>query len=119
MDVISGDVNGVSTMGTTFQGDLESGGGVNNSIVEKHQVNDMEREIRNLLAFTDEVVNHKTLCRVALETWQNNANLFGNRLDKMKKESRNNRNEIYQLVGFYSAFQGLLLTAVAQSSLLH
>jgi hypothetical protein len=125
LHVISGDVNGVSTMGRTSQGDLESGGGgnmmkkmedANNSIVDAHQV---EREIRNLLGFTDEVVNHKTLCKVALEEWEKNAILFRNHIDKLKQESRNNRNEIYQVVGFFSAFQGLLFTAVAQSSLLH
>jgi hypothetical protein len=119
LDAILGDVNGVSTIGRTCQGDLESGGGgnmmkkqedANNSIVEADQV---EREIRNFLGFRDEVVNHKTLCKVVLEEWQNNAVLFGNRVDKRKKESRNIRNEVYQLVGFFSAFQGLLLTAVA------
>jgi hypothetical protein len=128
LDVISGGVNGLSSMGRTSQGDLESGDGenmmtlqedANNSIVETDQVNEVERDIRNLLAFRNEVVDHKTLCKVALEEWQNNADLFGNRVDKRKKESRNIRNEVYQLVGFYSAFQGLLLTAVAQSSLLH
>jgi hypothetical protein len=128
LDVISGDVNGVSTMGRTSQGDLESGGGgnimkkqedANNSIVQVDKVNDVDREIRNLLGFRDVVVNHKTLCKVALEEWQNNAVLFGNRVDKRKKESRNIRNEVYQVVGFFSAFQGLLLTAVAQSNLLH
>ncbi|CAK9860766.1 unnamed protein product [Sphagnum jensenii] len=125
LDVISGDVNCVSTMGRTSQGDLESGGGGNmmkkqeeakNSIVDANQV---EREIRNLLGFTDEVVNHKTLCKVALEEWEKNGILFRNHVDKLKQETRNNRNEIYQLVGFFSAFQGLLFTAVAQSSLLH
>ncbi|CAM6013959.1 unnamed protein product [Sphagnum balticum] len=112
LDVTSGDVNGVSTMGRTSRGDLESGGGVNNSIVEADQVNDVEREIRNLLAFTDEDVNHKTLCKVALKEWQNNADLFGNRVDKRKKEYRHIRNEVNQLIAFFSAFQGLLLTAV-------
>ncbi|KAH9548088.1 hypothetical protein CY35_11G071100 [Sphagnum magellanicum] len=119
LDEISRDVNGVSTIGRTFQGDLESGGGVNNSIVEADQVNEVEREIRNLLGFTDEEVNHKTLCKVALKEWQDDAVLFRNGVDKGKKESRSIRNEVYQLVGFFSAFQGLLLTAVAQSSLLH
>jgi uncharacterized membrane protein len=45
--------------------------------------------------------------------------LFRNHVDKLKQETRSNRNEIYQLVGFFIAFQGLLFTAVAQSSLLH
>jgi hypothetical protein len=128
VDAILGDVSGVSRIGRTFQGDLEIGGGgnmikkqeeANNSIVQVDQVNEVEREIRNLLGLRGEAVNHETLCKVALEEWQNNAVLFGNRVDKRKKESRNVRNEVYQLVGFFSAFQGLLLTAVAQSSLLH
>jgi hypothetical protein len=119
MDVISGDVNAVLTMGRTFQGDLESGGVVYNSIVEADPANEVELEIRNLLGFTDEVVNHKTLCKGALEEWQNKVDWYGNRVDKRKAESHNINNEIYQVVGFFSAFQGLLLTAVAQSSLLH
>ncbi len=44
---------------------------------------------------------------------------MGNRVEKREKEIRSIRNEIYQVVGFSSAFQGLLLTAVAQSNLLH
>ncbi|CAM6066781.1 unnamed protein product [Sphagnum tenellum] len=128
VDAIPGDVNGVSTIGRSSQGDLEIGGGgnmikkqeeANNSIVQADQVNDVEREIRNLLGIRGEAVTHETLCKVALEEWQNNAVLFGNRVDKRKKESRNIRNEVYQVVGFFSAFQGLLLTAVAQSNLLH
>jgi len=128
VDATLGDVNGVSTIGRTFQGDLESGGGgnmmkkqedANNSIVEFDNVNNVEREIRNLLGFTNKVVNHKTLCKQALEHWDKIASVLEDRLVKLKKESRNNKNEIYQLVGFFSAFQGLLLTAVAQSSLLH
>jgi hypothetical protein len=128
VDAILGDVNGVSTIGRTFQGDVEIGGGgnvikkqedANNSIVRADPENDVNREIRNLLDFTDEEANHKTLCKVALEEWQNNLVLLGNRVDKRREESHNIRNEVYQLVGFFSAFQALLLTAVAQSSLLH
>jgi hypothetical protein len=63
VDAILGDVNGVSTIGRISQGGLEIGGGVNmikkqeeanNSIVQADQVNEVEREIRNLLGFTDE-----------------------------------------------------------------
>ncbi|CAM6056948.1 unnamed protein product [Sphagnum tenellum] len=43
---------------------------------------------------------------------------MGKRVEKREKEIRSIRNEIYQVVGFNSAFQGLLLTAVAQSNLL-
>jgi hypothetical protein len=61
----------------------------------------------------------ENLCRVALEDCQSSAELTGKRVEKREKEIRSTRNEIYQVVGFYSAFQGLLLTAVAQSNLLH
>jgi len=61
----------------------------------------------------------ENLCRVALEDWQSSAELTGKRVEKREKEIRTTRNEIYQVVGFYSAFQGLLLTVVAQSNLLH
>jgi hypothetical protein len=57
----------------------------------------------------------ENLCNVALEEWQS----FVDVLEKKEKETSSIRNEIYQVVGFYSAFQGLLLTAVAQSNLLH
>jgi hypothetical protein len=51
---------------------------------------------------------------------------FNNRLKSAEKSSykreeeiRSIKNEIYQVVGFFSAFQGLLITAAAQSNLLH
>jgi hypothetical protein len=61
----------------------------------------------------------KILCNVALEDWQRSAELMEKRVEKKEKAIRSTRNEIYQVVGFYSAFQGLLLTAIAQSNLLH
>ncbi|CAM6051368.1 unnamed protein product [Sphagnum compactum] len=78
-----------------------------------------ERRIRNLLLIKGLEDNRTNLLKVALEEWQSNAEVFGKRVDKKQKEVRNIMNEIYQVVGFYSAFQGLLLTAVAQSNLLH
>jgi preprotein translocase subunit SecB len=53
-----------------------------------------------------------------LEDWESSSELFKKRLDTYKKDQNVLRNEIYQGVGFFSAFQGLLLTAVAQSTLL-
>jgi hypothetical protein len=40
------------------------------------------------------------------------------RIYKSEEEIRSVKNEIYQVIGFSSAFQGLLITAVAQSNLL-
>jgi hypothetical protein len=78
-----------------------------------------EIEFRNLMAFRGLPNTKENLCRVAMEDWQSSAELMGKRMEKREKEIRSIRNEIYQVVGFYSAFQGLLLTAIAQSNLLH
>jgi len=78
-----------------------------------------ERRIRNLLRIKGLKAKRTNLLKVALEEWQSSAEMFGKRVDQSQKQVYNTVNEIYQLVGFYSAFQGLLLTAVTQSNLLH
>jgi len=78
-----------------------------------------EKEFRNLLAFSRLPETKENLCKVAMEDWLRTAESLGKRVKKDEKEIRSTRNEIYQVVGFYSAFQGLLLTAIAQSTLLH
>jgi hypothetical protein len=82
-------------------------------------MDDPERRIRNLLLIKDPTDNKTKELKVALEEWRSDAEMFGKRVDKKQKEVRNIANEIYQVVGFYSAFQALLLGAVAQSNLLH
>jgi hypothetical protein len=78
-----------------------------------------ETEIRGLLALRGLPDTKANLCRVALEDWQSREEILGIRGGKREKEIHRIMNEIYQVVGFYSAFQGLLLTAIAQSTLLH
>jgi hypothetical protein len=56
---------------------------------------------------------------VALEDWLSSEKTLRELREMRGKVIRSIRNEIYQVVGFYSAFQGLLLTAIAQSILLH
>lgn len=75
-----------------------------------------EAEIRGLLWIEQE--GNELLAR-AYREWQRKDELFASRIDKKKKQSASLRNEIYQLIGFYSVFQGVLLTAVAQSNMLH
>lgn len=58
------------------------------------------------------------LLREAYNMWTEKDNLFVIRAEKKKKQTSSLYNEIYQLVGFFSVFQGVLLTAVAQSNLL-
>ncbi|CAK9208306.1 unnamed protein product [Sphagnum troendelagicum] len=78
-----------------------------------------EIRLRNLVDFRGLPNTEIFLCNVALEDWQRSAELMEKRVEKKEKAIRSTRNEIYQVVGFYSAFQGLLLTAIAQSNLLH
>jgi hypothetical protein len=71
-------------------------------------------EIKNLLWIEKSPVHKR-----ALEEWERKTNLFTARVERKKKQSGDLRNEIYNLVGFFSVFQGVLLTAVSQSNLLH
>ena len=75
-----------------------------------------ELDIRSLLWI--EQPGNEVYAR-AYQEWEKKDLLFASRIDKKKKQSSSLRNENYQLIGFYSVFQGVLMTAVAQSSLLH
>ena len=72
------------------------------------------QEIKTLLWIENSVVHNK-----ALEEWERKSTLLTARVERKRKLSWNQRNEIYNLVGFFSVFQGVLLTAVSQSNLLH
>ena len=81
---------------------------------------ELEGEIKNIMWMRKNDPNDKALFyNVALEIWTAKDKLFASRVEKKTKQSLSVRNEIYQLIGFYSVFQGVLLTAVAQSNLLH
>jgi len=72
-------------------------------------------EIKNLLWIENSPVHKR-----ALEEWERKTNLFTARVvERQKQQSGDLRNEIYNLVGFFSVFQGVLLTATSQSNLLH
>ncbi|KAG0601376.1 hypothetical protein M758_11G105800 [Ceratodon purpureus] len=71
-------------------------------------------EIKNLLDIEKNPVYAK-----AQEEWSKKETLFTSRVERKKKKVANLKNEIYQLIGFFSVFQGVLLTAVSQSNLLH
>jgi hypothetical protein len=73
-------------------------------------------EIKNLLEIQK---SPNPIYAKALEEWSKKETLFTSRVERKKKKVANLKNEIYQLIGFFSVFQGVLLTAVSQSSLLH
>jgi hypothetical protein len=57
--------------------------------------------------------------KLAYDTWQSREAQSKKRIEDHESRERLLTNEIYQLVGFASAFQSLLLTAVAQATQLH
>ena len=50
----------------------------------------------------------------ALAEWDRKTELLAARVDRREKYIADFKNEIYQLIGFFSAFKGLVLTAVTQ-----
>ncbi|KAH9544236.1 hypothetical protein CY35_13G108100 [Sphagnum magellanicum] len=79
---------------------------------------DVEREIRTLAKVKGLEPTQINLWKVAFEHYSERYTRFQNRIYKSEEEIRSVKNEIYQVVGFFSAFQGLLITAAAQSVLL-
>lgn len=71
-------------------------------------------QVKNLI-WIDQSGRHKK----ALEFWRRQDSLCTRRVDSKRKQSLAVKNEVYQLIGFYSVFQGVMLTAVSQSNLLH
>lgn len=71
-------------------------------------------EIKNLVLIEESLIHKK-----ALAEWERKEKLFTSRVERKTKKVGNLKNEVYQSIGFFSVFQGVILTAVAQSNLLH
>jgi hypothetical protein len=78
---------------------------------EEDEVNPVEEEARYLL----EIEKNEKL-KVTLREWEKRYKVARERIEKKSTRASNAKNELYQLIGFYSVFQGVVLTAVAQSS---
>jgi hypothetical protein len=72
------------------------------------------KHIRNLLW-----IEHQPLYRTALAEWKDRVDVISSRVERKTKRSEDRKNEIYNMIGFYSVFQGVLLTATSQSNYLH
>jgi hypothetical protein len=81
--------------------------------VESKNVNPIEVEVECLL----QIENDPKLNR-ALIDWEEQFKLASSRIEKKRTRSINAKNELYQLIGFYSVFQGVVLTSVAQTNLI-
>jgi hypothetical protein len=71
-------------------------------------------EIKRLLWIEGQRVQKK-----ALEVWRYKEDLLTKRVERKKNKVAELKNEVYQLIGFFSVFQGVVLTAVTQASQLH
>jgi hypothetical protein len=77
-----------------------------------------EKEARNLLDVEeDKTPDGKTL-KKGLEIWERDLHVQQKRIDRKEAQSNQIKNEVYQLVGFFIVFQGVLYTAVAQAQVL-
>ncbi len=77
-----------------------------------------EKEARNLLDVEEEkTLDGKTL-KKGLEIWERDLHVQQKRIDRKEAQSNQIKNEVYQLVGFFIVFQGVLYTAVAQAQVL-
>jgi hypothetical protein len=87
-------------------------------IVEKLERGELEpaeefgqpfQEVRSLVWAKNDPVY-----RVALDEWERKERLFSGRVERREKSSADLINQTFNLVGFFSGFQGLVLTAVSQ-----
>jgi len=76
-------------------------------------VNPIEKEA-DCLVDIDSVPKLKRI----LTEWEKRFEASSVRIEKKSTRSINAKNELYQLIGFYSVFQGVVLTAVAQTNLI-
>jgi hypothetical protein len=52
--------------------------------------------------------------KATLEEWDRRETYLGKRVDRREKTSADLRNQVFNIVGFFSVFQGVVLTAVSQ-----
>ena len=71
------------------------------------------QKIRNLLW-----IESQPVYKAALLEWQKNLEYYSSKVDRKTLRFESLKNEIYNMIGFYSVFQGVLVTASSQSSIL-
>ncbi len=77
-----------------------------------------EMECFTLLAVEEATTRRGRALKKGLETWRNEVRVLQKRIDRKEQQSSQIKNEVYQLVGFFIVFQGVLYTAVAQAQVL-
>jgi hypothetical protein len=72
------------------------------------------KEVKNLV-----FIDRSPVLKKALEDWARKEALLTSRVERKSLRVEGLKNEVYQLIGFFSVFQGVVLTAVSQANLLH
>jgi hypothetical protein len=83
------------------------------------QMENFERQIRNLVDVyesEESTVGRRELLRQALKETNESLQSLTERMDYMKKQIDGILFEVYQLVGIFSVFEGVVYTAVLQSN---
>jgi len=63
-------------------------------------------------------IENDPILRLQLKNWEEQAKSISRRIERKENRTYAVKNEVYQLLGFYLVFQGVVLTAVAQASVL-
>eukprot|EP01018_Ginkgo_biloba_P016546 Gb_35602 [translate_table: standard] len=61
-------------------------------------------------------INDSLPHRLTLQLWEREEGVLSRRIDQKEARHRNIQNEIYQLLGLYFVFQGVVLTALFQAA---
>jgi hypothetical protein len=81
------------------------------------EMENFEREIRNLVDVYESDVNEKSLLlRQALKETKESVQALEAKVEKRRKQTDGLLFEVYQLVGIFSVFEGVVYTAVLQSN---
>lgn len=59
-------------------------------------------------------IKGNTYYKEALDDWEQQKRLFGGKLERWEKRAEELTNQVYNVVGFFSVFQGVILTSVTQ-----
>jgi hypothetical protein len=85
---------------------------------QEDDISYFERRVRTLAKVKELEPTKNNLWKVPLEECLESQTRSQNAINETEEKMRSLKNEVYQVIGFFNAFQGLLITAAAQSNLL-
>ncbi len=83
---------------------------INSTMADTHP--NFDEHVAENLVQIEKIKNLKFI----LQEWERNFAVACNRTETKKTRSSNVKQELYQLIGFYGVFQGVIVSAVAQTN---